>query len=96
MSGLQQAWLGCPGDARAQPIACVSGIARRHVARRTLDVGLTGDVPEERPRAISDQGAAVGETVRVHRHDDIATGEEAVRQGEIDVLLVDARQVAAP
>ena len=31
--------------------------------------------------------------VRVHRFDDVAAGEEAVRQQDVDVLVVDARQL---
>ncbi len=59
----------------------------------TLEVGLTGAVPDELPRAIGEQGEAFGQTVDVYRYDDIAEGEEAVRQGDIDVLVVDARRL---
>jgi ABC-2 type transport system permease protein len=59
----------------------------------TKDVGVTGAVPDELARTISDQGEAVGTTVRVHRYDDLATGEEAVREEDVDVLVVDAQRL---
>ena len=59
----------------------------------TKDVGLTGAIPSELSQAISDHGDAVGTTVRIHTYDDVATGEEAVRQEDIDVLVVDAQRL---
>ena len=44
----------------------------------TKDVGLTGLVPPT-AAAVPAQGAAVDVTVRVHRYEDVAAGEEAVR-----------------
>jgi ABC-2 type transport system permease protein len=58
-----------------------------------LEVGLTGAVPEELPRAIGDQGEAMGQTVDVRRYADVAAGQDAVRQGDIDVLVVDGRRL---
>ncbi|HEX4983647.1 MAG TPA: ABC transporter permease [Ilumatobacteraceae bacterium] len=60
---------------------------------RAKDVGLTGAIPDELTRAISDQGEAVGTTVRMHRYDDVAAGEEAVREEDVDVLVVDAQRL---
>jgi ABC-2 type transport system permease protein len=57
------------------------------------DVGLTGSIPSELPHAIRDQSDAVGTTVRVHRYDSLVAGEDAVRQGDIDVLVVDTRRL---
>ena len=59
----------------------------------TKDVGLTGSIPNELPRAIQDQSDAVGITARVHRYDSLAAGEEAVRDGDVDVLVVDAQRL---
>jgi len=59
----------------------------------TKDVGLTGVVPSELPAAIQAQGTAVNTTARLHRFDTLAAGEQAVRDGAIDVLVVDARQL---
>jgi ABC-2 type transport system permease protein len=57
------------------------------------DVGVTGAIPAELPRAIADQGDSAAMTVRVHRFDNLAAGEEAVRQQDLDVLVVDARRL---
>ena len=59
----------------------------------TKDVGLTGAVPAELPAAIQSQGQAVATTARIHRYDTLAAGEQAVRDGDVDVLVVDARQL---
>jgi ABC-2 type transport system permease protein len=57
------------------------------------DVGLTGASPEELPDAIRNQGDLTGTTIRVHRYDDLAAGEEAVRAGDVGVLVVDGRRL---
>lgn len=59
----------------------------------TNHVGLTGTVPTALPAAIEDQGAAAGTAVQLHHFDSIAAGEEAVRQGDIDVLVVDGQRL---
>jgi len=59
----------------------------------TRDVGFAGTVPSELPAAIADQGRAVDVTVRVHRYEEVAAGEEAVRDEDVDVLVVDARRL---
>jgi ABC-2 type transport system permease protein len=59
----------------------------------TKDVGMTGVIPGELERAIQDQGITVDITTRVHRYDSLAAGEAAVRDGDIDVLVVDARRL---
>jgi ABC-2 type transport system permease protein len=68
------------------PALVESGTVTRHV-------GFTGAVPDALPRATVDQGDAVDVTVRVHRYDDESSGEEAVRDEDIDVLVVDARRL---
>lgn len=60
------------------------------------DVGLTGAAPVELATTLRAQGEAVGTTIRVHRYDTLADGEAAVRDGEADVLVVDARQLTWP
>jgi ABC-2 type transport system permease protein len=57
----------------------------------TKDVGLAGAVPAELPSAIRAQGDAVDIEARTHRYRLLAAGEEAVRDGDIDVLVVDGR-----
>ncbi len=58
------------------------------------DIGLAGTIPAELPDALEAQGDAVDTTIRIHRYDTVAAGENAVRDGEIDVLVVDARRLA--
>src|SRR5688572_19893460 len=57
------------------------------------DVGMTGVIPKEMERAIQHQSDAVDITARVHRYDSLAAGEAAVREGDIDVLVVDAQRL---
>jgi ABC-2 type transport system permease protein len=52
----------------------------------TKDVGLTGAISAELPAAIQSHGKAVDTTARIHRYDTLAAGEQAVRDGDIDVL----------
>jgi ABC-2 type transport system permease protein len=59
----------------------------------TKDIGLTGSIPAELPAALEVQGDAVDTTIRIHRYEAVAAGEEAVRDQEIDVLVVDARRL---
>jgi ABC-2 type transport system permease protein len=58
------------------------------------DVGVTGTTPSGLPAAVETQGAAVDTTIRVHRFETRAEGEAAVRDGDIDVLVVDAQELA--
>ena len=57
------------------------------------DVGLAGTVPGDLSQTIVDQGTAVGTTTRVQHFDTLAAGEDAVRNGDIDVLVVDAQRL---
>jgi ABC-2 type transport system permease protein len=59
----------------------------------TKDVGFTGSIPEGLTSAVQAQGEAFDTTIRVHQYGMRADGEEAVRDGDIDVLVVDARQL---
>jgi ABC-2 type transport system permease protein len=59
----------------------------------TKDVGLAGSIPTSLPDAIAAQSQALGRKVRVHHYDSIAAGETAVRNQDIDVLVVDARRL---
>ncbi|MGD9705184.1 MAG: ABC transporter permease [Acidimicrobiia bacterium] len=109
MSGLQQVWLVALREMRersrsrgfrasvAVMLLIVVGVivmpAVLDSGGGTKDVGVTGAIPDELSRTISEQGDAVGTAVRVRPYDDAATGEEAVRDGDIDVLVVDAQQL---
>jgi len=57
------------------------------------DVGLVGTSTTDLPQAIRDQGEGVGTTVRVHRYDGVSAGHEAVRQDQVDLLVVDSRRL---
>ena len=57
------------------------------------DIGLSGAVPRELPRAIPAQATPSAPRCAVHRYDGVAAGEQAVRQGDVDVLVVDGRRL---
>jgi ABC-2 type transport system permease protein len=57
------------------------------------DVGLAGVTPADLPTALRASGAAAETTVRVHRYGRVADGEDAVRDGEVDLLVVDGRRL---
>lgn len=59
----------------------------------TRSIGVTGTVPRQLPEAVRIQSEAVDISVRVKRYEDEAVGEEAVRRGDIDVLIVDAQML---
>ncbi len=59
----------------------------------TKDVGLTGGTPTGLPTAVQAQGTAVDTTIRTHHFDTLAAGEAAVRDGSVDVLVVDGRRL---
>jgi ABC-2 type transport system permease protein len=57
------------------------------------DVGVVGDAPAELPAVLVAQGRAVETSIRTHRFETVEAGEDAVRAGDVDVLVVDARQL---
>jgi ABC-2 type transport system permease protein len=59
----------------------------------TKDVGITGSAPATLNEAITAQGNAVGTTTRIHRYETVTDGEQAVRDGKVDVLIVDANKL---
>jgi len=60
----------------------------------TKDVGVTGATPATLAAAIEVQSSAGDTKTRLHSYNTRAAGEEAVRDGEIDVLVVDSRTLA--
>jgi ABC-2 type transport system permease protein len=62
----------------------------------TKNVGYTGDTPAGLMAALQAQGDAVETSISVHRYETLADGEAAVRDGDIDVLVVDGRQLEWP
>ena len=109
MSGARQAWLvavremrerGRSGGFIASVIVTVLVVAGAialpallDTGPGTKDVGLTGSVPTELPAALQAQGDAVSTDLRIHRYQTVADGEAAVRDGKVDVLVVDAAQL---
>jgi ABC-2 type transport system permease protein len=64
------------------PVLFTSGGAR--------DVGLSGPAPARLAATISQQARAATITVRIHHYPSLASGERAVRDGRIDVLVAGA------
>ena len=57
------------------------------------DVGVTGQTPPGFADAVRAQGDAVDTTIRIHEYRTLDEGEAAVRDGDADVLVVDARRL---
>jgi ABC-2 type transport system permease protein len=109
MSGLRQGWLVAMREMRERSrsrgflasmvimVLVVLGViivpALLDPAGDTVRVGLAGTTPEELTAAIDDQAGVADATVRIVRYDDPADGEQAVRDGEVDVLVVDAERL---
>ncbi|TCN44851.1 ABC-2 type transport system permease protein [Kribbella orskensis] len=112
MTGLRQVWLVALREVRERSrsrsfraglvvmlvvvIAMIVVPAKLDTGGGTKDIGLTGAAPTTLSSAILAHGDAIGTTVRVHRYGDVTAGEEAVRAGDVDVLLVDAQQLEWP
>jgi len=109
MTGIRQAWLVAGRELRERGrsraflaslalmlVAVATAIVLPAVLDRgpvTKDVGLTGPTPAALGRALKAQGEAVDTPIRLHRYDTVGEGQAAVRDGEIDVLVVDARRL---
>jgi ABC-2 type transport system permease protein len=108
MSGIRQGWLVAhrevrersrSGAFRASIVVMVLVVAAVIILPSVLggggtrDVGLVGKIPTELPSAIRSQSNAVHAKTRIHQYRTPAAGEQAVRHGDIDVLVVDARKL---
>ena len=109
MNGLRQSWLVGRREMRERSrsrafragvvvmlILVVAAIALPQLLKGGTvikDVGFTGPTPTELPAVVVDQARALDVTVRLHRYDDVAAGEQAVRDQKVDVLVVDADQL---
>ena len=109
MSGVRQGWLVAVREMRERSrsrsfraglvvmlvlvVAMVALPSFIDTTEGTKDVGLTGNTPTGLSQTIRDQGSAVETTVRIHRFDTVAAGQEAVRHRGVDLLVVDARRL---
>jgi ABC-2 type transport system permease protein len=59
----------------------------------TRDIGITGPAPAALAATIAGQARAAGITARIHPYASLAAGEQAARQGQVDVLVADARRL---
>jgi ABC-2 type transport system permease protein len=59
----------------------------------TRDIGVAGPAPAALAATIAQQAHAAGITASVHPYASLAAGERAVRQGQVDVLVADARRL---
>ena len=108
MSGVRQAWLVARRELRERSrskafiasvvimmIAVVGAIALPSLidTRGTKDIGFSGATPTALPATVRAQADAVKTRTRIRRYATRAEGEQAVRDGKTDVLVVDGRRL---
>jgi ABC-2 type transport system permease protein len=109
MNGVRQGWLVAKREMRersrsraflASVVLMIVAVAATLILPALLgpgggakDVGLTGPAPPALAATIGQQAHAAGSTARIHRYTSLAAGERAVRQGRLDVLVVDAQRL---
>ena len=112
MNGLRQGWLVAVREMRERSrtrgfrasmlvtilivVAVIVVPAVLESTGGTRDIGLTGSIPGGLPVVIRAQADAVDLKAELHRYETAAVGEEAVRQGDVEVLVVDARRLEWP
>ena len=102
MNGVSQAWLVARREMRersrsrafqASVVFLIVGVAAMLILPALLkpsgtrDVGVTGAAPAALAATIAGQAQAAGITARVRPYASLAAGEQAVRQGQVDVLV---------
>jgi ABC-2 type transport system permease protein len=109
MNGFRQGWLVARRELRERSrsrafiasvvimvVAVVGSIALPSlidIGAGTKDIGLTGSTPPTLPATIQTQADAVAIDIRLHHYATRAEGEQAVRDGKTDVLVVDGREL---
>jgi ABC-2 type transport system permease protein len=108
MTGIRQAWLVAQRELRerarsrgfqASVVFLIIGVAATLILpalfkpASTRDVGVTGPAPAALTATIAQQAQTVGITARVRPYATLAAGEQAVRQGQVDVLVAGARRL---
>src|SRR6185437_16001609 len=102
MTGMRQAWLVARREMRersrsrafqASVVFLIIGVAAMLILPALLkpgsvrDVGVTGPAPATLAATIAGQARAAGITARLHPYASLSAGEQAVRQGRLDVLV---------
>ena len=108
MNGVRQGWLVAMREMRersrsrafrASVVLMIVAVAAMLILpalltpSSTRDIGVTGPAPAALAVTITEQAHAAGTTARVHRYASLAAGEQAVRQGRLDVLVVGAQRL---
>jgi ABC-2 type transport system permease protein len=109
MSGVRRGWLVARREIRersrsrafvASVVSMVVAVAAMLIIPALLKpgggargVGLTGPAPPGLAATIQEQAHAAGITARVHHYASLAAGEQAVRQGRVDVLVAGAQRL---
>ena len=102
MTGLRQAWLVARREMRersrsrafqASVVFLIVGVAALLKPSSTRDIGITGPAPAALAATIAQQARAADITARIHPYASLAAGEQAVRQGQVDVLVAGARRL---
>jgi len=108
MTGTRQAWLVARREMRERSrsrafqasvaflivaVAAVLILPALLKPSSTRDVGVTDPAPAALAATIAQQAHVAGITARVHPYASLATGEQAVRQGQVDVLVAGAQRL---
>lgn len=109
MNGMRQGWLVAKREIRerSRSTAFLASVALMVVTVAamlvipavvkpgggTKDIGISGRVPATLVATIEQQAHATGLTARIHRYAHLTAGEQAVRQGHVDVLVSGAQRL---
>ena len=109
MNGVRQAWLVAVREMRERGrsraflasmvvmVVVVAGIivlpSVLGSSGGTKDIGVTGTTSTDLPRVVRAQSEAVGIRSRVHVYETVTAGQQAVRDGKVDVLVVDGQRL---
>ena len=108
MNGMRQAWLVARREMRerarsrafqASVVFLIVAVAAMLILPALLKpastrvVGMTGSAPAALAATIAQQARAAGFQARVRPYAGLSAGEQAVRQGQVDVLVAGARRL---
>ena len=108
-SGVRQSWLVARRELRERSrsrafrfsviamLVVVAGVivlpSMLESSTSTKDVGVTGTTPPALTATIEAQSRAAGKTARIRLYQTLAQAEQAVRDGKVDVLIVDGQRL---